>query len=54
MKRAVEGNGSRSLLISLSNAEQVHLEVSGKLTDEYKIELDYEQPDRIMEECARE
>lgn len=53
-KRSVEEHGSRFLLLGLSNAEQVHPEVGRELKNQYNIELDYEQPDRILENLARE
>jgi len=53
-KRSVEERGSQFLLLGLSNAEQVHPEIGNKLTKQYKIEFDYEQPDRILEEFTRE
>jgi hypothetical protein len=53
-KRSVEEHGSRFLLLGLSNAEQVHPEVGSELKNQYNVELDYEQPDRILEEFARE
>jgi len=53
-KRSVEEQGSRFLLVGLSNAPQVHAELGNKLKNQYKIEFDYEQPDRILEEFARE
>jgi hypothetical protein len=52
-KRSVEEHGSRFLLLSLSNAEQVHLEVGREIENRYGIELDYDQPDRILDEFAR-
>jgi hypothetical protein len=53
-KRSVEEHGSRFLLLVLSNSEQVHPEVGRELRNQYKIEMDYEQPDRILDEFARE
>jgi hypothetical protein len=51
-KRSVEERGSQFLLVSLSNAEQVHKEVGDEVKEKYNVELDYEQPDRILEEFA--
>ncbi|UVT19558.1 MAG: SGNH/GDSL hydrolase family protein [Nitrospira sp.] len=51
---AVEERGGRFLLLGLSNAEQVHPEVGNELKNQYDIDLDYEQPDRILEGFARE
>jgi hypothetical protein len=53
-KRSVEEHGSRFLLLSLSNAEQVHPELGRQLKNRYKLELDYDQPDRILDEFAKE
>jgi hypothetical protein len=51
-KRSVEEHGSRFLLVSLSNAEQVHPELGREFKNRYGIELDYDQPDRILNEFA--
>jgi hypothetical protein len=48
----VEGNGGRFVLVTLSNAEQVHPEVQAKLTKDFGIAFDFERPDRIMAEFA--
>jgi hypothetical protein len=53
-KESVERHGSRFLLLSLSNAEQVHPEVGRQLKEQYNVEWDYEQPDRILEDFSRE
>jgi hypothetical protein len=53
-KKSAEEHGSRFLLLTLSNAEQVHPEIGQKLKSRYSVELDYEQPDRILEEFAKE
>jgi hypothetical protein len=50
---SVEVNGSRFLLVTLSNAEQVHPEVQQQLKDNYGVTFDFEQPDRIIERFAR-
>jgi hypothetical protein len=52
-KRSVEEHGSEFLLLTLSNAEQVHPDVGRELKNRYNVELDYDQPDRILEEFAR-
>jgi len=52
-KRSVEEHGSRFLLLGLSNAEQIHPEVGRKVKNQYQAELDFDQPDRILEEFAR-
>jgi hypothetical protein len=51
-KKAVEKRGSRFLLLTLSNAEQVHPELGREWKNRYKVELDYDQPDRILDEFA--
>jgi hypothetical protein len=53
-KKSAEEHGSQFLLLGLSNAEQIHPDLGRKLKDQYSIELDYEQPDRILEEFARQ
>jgi len=53
-KRSVEARGGRFLLLSLPSAEQVHAEIGAELEDKYKIEMDFWQPDRILEEFAME
>jgi hypothetical protein len=53
-KMSVEQHGSRFLIVGLSNAEQIHPEVGSKVRNEYNIELDYDQPDQILEEFANE
>jgi lysophospholipase L1-like esterase len=49
----VEANGSRFLLVTLSNAEQVHPELQQKLKEKYNVPFDFEQPDRIIGELAK-
>lgn len=53
-KQSVEQHGSRFLLLTLSNAEQVHPEVGAELKNNYKIDFDFDQPDRLLEEFARQ
>jgi lysophospholipase L1-like esterase len=52
-KKSVEEHGSRFMLLSLSNAEQVHPEIGCHLKEQYNVVLDYEQPDRILQEFTR-
>ena len=54
IKKSVEEHGSRFLLLGLSNPEQVHPEVGSELKNRYKVEMDFEQPDRILQEFASE
>lgn len=49
----VEANGSEFLLVTLSNAEQVHPELQQQLRKQYRVDFDFEQPDRIIGEFAR-
>jgi hypothetical protein len=51
-QRSVEERGSKFLLMSLSNAEQVHKDLGDELKARYNVNLDYEQPDRILEQFA--
>jgi hypothetical protein len=53
-RKSVEEHGSRFLLVTLSNAEQVHPELGSELKKQYHVELDYEQPDGILEKFAIE
>jgi hypothetical protein len=53
-KNSAEDHGSQFLLLGLSNAEQVHPEVGREVKEEFNIELDLEQPDRLLEEFASE
>jgi len=53
-KRSVEEQGDRFLLVGLSGAPQVHHQLGNRLKNQYRIEFDYEQPDGILEEFARE
>jgi hypothetical protein len=53
-KRSVEEHGGQFLLLGLSNAEQVHSEVGKDWQNQYKIDFDYDKPDRILEEFAGE
>ncbi len=49
-KENVEANGSRFLLVTLSNAVQVHPQVEQQVREHYKMNFDFNQPDRIIEE----
>jgi hypothetical protein len=53
-KKSVEEHGSRFLVLGLSNAEQIHTEVGSEKKNQYNVEFDCEQPDRILEEFANE
>jgi hypothetical protein len=48
----VEANGSKFVLVTLSNAEQLQPEVQEALRKHYRIDFDFEQPDRIIGEFA--
>ena len=50
---SVQANGSQFLLVTLSNAEQVHPELQQRLKKEYGPVLDFDQPDRLIGEFAR-
>ena len=49
----VEANGSQFLLVTLSNAEQVHPELQQQIRNEYETDFDFDQPDRLLEEFAK-
>jgi hypothetical protein len=53
-KKAVEEHGSKFVLVSLTNAEQVHPDLGNELKNQYGNDLDYEQPDQILDTFARE
>lgn len=53
-KDTVEGNGAKFVLITLSNAEQVHPRIGEKLNARYAVVFDYEQPDRMLEEFSNQ
>lgn len=53
-KDTVEGNGAKFVLVTLSNAEQVHPRIREKLNARYAVAFDYEQPDRMLEEFAKQ
>ena len=50
---SVEASGSQFLLVTLSNAEQVHPELQRQLRNEYDTEFDFDQPDSLLEEFAK-
>jgi len=52
-RKSVEENGNRFVLVTLSNAEQVHPSVQKRLVREYGSLFDFEQPDRIIENFAK-
>jgi hypothetical protein len=51
-KDTVEANGSKFLLVTLSNAEQIHPELQRQIEDQYQVAFDFERPDRIIREFA--
>ena len=51
---SVESNGSQFLLVTLSNAEQVHPELQRELRNEYDLDFDFNRPDRLLEEFSNE
>jgi hypothetical protein len=53
-KASVEERGAKFVLVTLSNAEQSHPEKAEQLTKQYELAFDYEQPDRILAEFAKQ
>jgi hypothetical protein len=53
-RASVEERGARFVLVTLSNAEQVHPRIGEELKAKYGLDYDYEQPDRILEQFARQ
>ena len=53
-KDTVEENGAKFVLVTLSNAEQVHPRIREKLNARYPGAFDYERPDRMLEEFAKQ
>jgi hypothetical protein len=53
-RQTVEANKSQFVLVTLSNAMQAHPEMQQKLKMKYVDVFDFEQPDRIIGEFARE
>ena len=54
LRTSVEQNGSKFVLVTLTNAEQVHPELAAQFNKEYGVVFDYEQPNRIFGEFARQ
>src|SRR6266404_3154281 len=48
--REVESRGASFMLVSLSNAEQVHPELQRQLTRQYGLPFDFERPDRRLQQ----
>lgn len=53
-RASVEERGGKFVLVTLSNAEQVHPGRGKDLNEKYDVVFDYEQPDRILEEFSRQ
>jgi len=51
---AVEEHSARFVLVTLSNAEQVHPHMQQALHNTYGLPFDYSKPDRMLEEFARQ
>jgi len=52
---AVEKNGSKFVLVTLTNAEQVHPEQGEEeFSKQYGLKFDYDQPSRILGELAKQ
>jgi len=51
---AVEEHGTRFVLVTLSNATQVHPDMQQQLHTTYGLPFDYGRPDRILEEFAKQ
>ena len=49
---SVEDHGARFVLVTLSNAAQVHPDIQQELQKTYGIPFDYGKPDRMLEELA--
>src|SRR5688572_22852166 len=53
-RNSAEANGSRFVLVTLSNAEQVHPEIQRELRERHpNVSFDFEQPDRVIEHIAK-
>jgi lysophospholipase L1-like esterase len=53
-RNSVEANGSRFVLVTLSNSEQVHPEIQRELRGRHpNVVFDFEQPDRVIEQVAK-
>jgi hypothetical protein len=53
-RESVEERGTRFILVTLSNAEQVHPQKADRLNKQYGVSFDYDQPDRMLDEFARQ
>ncbi|MBA3965435.1 MAG: hypothetical protein H0X47_06630 [Nitrospirales bacterium] len=53
-KDTVEGNGAKFVLVTLSNAEQVHPRIGEKPNARYAVVFNYEKPDRMLEEFSNQ
>jgi lysophospholipase L1-like esterase len=51
-RHSVEANGSKFVLVTLSNAEQVHAELQRQLENEHQVSFDFDRPDRVIGEFA--
>src|SRR5712691_10503257 len=51
---SVEEHGARFVLVTLSNAEQVHPHIQQQLHAAYGLPFNYGKPDRMLEEFARQ
>lgn len=53
-RASVEERGTKFVLVTTSSAEQVHPEKAEQLNKQYGLAFDYEQPNRIIAEFARQ
>ncbi len=53
-KDSVEAHGAKFLLVTMSNAEQVHPIVQQRVEALYSLSFDFEQPDRLIEDFAKQ
>ena len=53
-RASVEERGARFVLVTLSNAEQVQPHQAERVKAKYDLEFDYEQPDRIVTDFAKQ
>jgi hypothetical protein len=51
-KETIKANGSEFLLVTLTNPEQIHPEMQQELRKRYRVDFDFQQPDRIIGEFA--
>ena len=54
LKTAVEERGAKFVLVTLSNSEQVHPQEAEKFNEQFGLAFDYELPNRILEDFARQ